>query len=413
MLAFIAISPAGAASIVAMDGGASDAGTLVLAAACPPGADQALDERLSALDVAEGEPLKVPSRLKDPPIASARPLAPALDLLTHARRNPAGQLEVPVDGGTQRLTVDTALQDKLTAILRTYETPYAAVVALEPSTGRVLAMAEHSQADPSMRGLCTKAIYPAASIFKIVTASALLAEGVKPGDAECFHGGKRKLTESHLVDSARDQRCAPFAAALAYSLNGVFAKLTFKHLTPARLAAEARAFRFNSALAFPVPTETSLAAIPDDPFGLSSAGAGFGDVYLSPLHGAAIAAVAANGGLWRTPVLFEGEAPAAAPRVMSEQNAQALTDMLEQTVVSGTARRIFHERGHRVAGAVGKTGSLADKRPFRDYSWFVGFAPRDAPKVAVAAVIVNDPLWRIRATWLGREAMRLYLAQQR
>lgn len=58
-------------------------------------------------------------------------------------------------------------------------------------------------------------------------------------------------------------------------------------------------------------------------------------------------------------------------------------------------------------GAVGKTGSLADKKPFRDYSWFVGFAPKEDPKIAVAAVIVNDPKWRIRATWLGREAMRL------
>jgi cell division protein FtsI/penicillin-binding protein 2 len=89
--------------------------------------------------------------------------------------------------------------------------------------------------------------------------------------------------------------------------------------------------------------------------------------------------------------------------------AEQVTAMMEQTVTSGTAHRIFAERGMRVPGAVGKTGSLADKRPFRDYTWFVGFAPKDAPKIAVAAVIVNDPLWRIRATWLGREAMRLYL----
>ena len=58
---------------------------------------------------------------------------------------------------------------------------------------------------------------------------------------------------------------------------------------------------------------------------------------------------------------------------------------------------------------MGKTGSLADRNPFRDYSWFVGFAPREAPKVAVAAVVVNEPRWRIRAPWLAREAMRLGL----
>jgi membrane peptidoglycan carboxypeptidase len=83
--------------------------------------------------------------------------------------------------------------------------------------------------------------------------------------------------------------------------------------------------------------------------------------------------------------------------------------MLEKTVTSGTARRVFRERGFRVDDAVGKTGTLADKSPFRDYSWFVGYAPKDNPRVAVAAVVVNDPYWRIRATWLGREAMRLAL----
>src|SRR5690606_16694211 len=77
----------------------------------------------------------------------------------------------------------------------------------------------------------------------------------------------------------------------------------------------------------------------------------------------------------------------------------------------GTARRVFAERGYRVEGAVGKTGTLADNRPFRDYSWFIGYAPKDNPRVAVAVVVVNDPIWHIRATWLGREAMRLALAR--
>ena len=95
--------------------------------------------------------------------------------------------------------------------------------------------------------------------------------------------------------------------------------------------------------------------------------------------------------------------------MLSPEVQRNLAGMLEQTVTNGTARRIFRERAFRVEGAVGKTGTLADKNPFRDYSWFIGFAPKDNPRVAVAAVIVNDPLWRIRATWLGREAMRLAL----
>ncbi len=132
-----------------------------------------------------------------------------------------------------------------------------------------------------------------------------------------------------------------------------------------------------------------------------------------------MAAAIANHGEWRAPLLFEHDAkevtsptsPGVSEQVLPADVADQLTLMMEETVTSGTARHIFAERGMQVAGAVGKTGSLADKRPFRDYTWFVGFAPKANPKIAVAAVIVNDPHWRIRATWLGREAMRLYLSR--
>jgi cell division protein FtsI/penicillin-binding protein 2 len=193
------------------------------------------------------------------------------------------------------------------------------------------------------------------------------------------------------------------------SANVVFAKMTNKHLSADKLKTVAEAMRFNRKLDFAIPTDVSLASIPADAFALSSTGAGFGDVFLSPLHGAALAAVVANGGKWRDPILLESQVSgdAASEQVISEEHARRLTDMMEETVTTGTARRVFRERGYRVPGAVGKTGSLADRNPFRDYSWFVGFAPRDNPKVAVAAVVVNDYVWRIRATWLGREAMRL------
>ncbi|MBS1149567.1 MAG: cell division protein FtsI [Myxococcaceae bacterium] len=365
----------------------------------------------AALAQVDGGPT-VPSRLTDPPLATAQPLAPERDLLTLAARGDDGRLWAPHPEGIQPLTIAPLLQKELTDLLKLYQTPYAAVVAIEPATGRVLAMAEHSEVDPGLRGLCTKALYPAASIFKIVTAAALLEQGIEPDATTCFHGGKRKLTPRLLEDSDRDSRCDTMSSALASSSNVVFGKLAQQHLDAAKLSAMAKAWRFNTPVPFPVPTDVSLAGIPDDGFGLAQAGAGFGDVFLSPLHGALLAAAAANGGVWRAPVLFECDAKAApgeGERVLSPKAATQLQAMLEQTVQSGTARRIFHERGASLSDAAGKTGSLADKKPFRDYSWFVGYAPASDPKIAVAAVIVNDPYWRIRATWLGREAMRLYL----
>ena len=383
-------------------------------AQCTPAPAVAAEEELAeAQDEAE-PPLKVPRRSDEAPIATYKPLPKEYDLVQRAKLDKAsGKLVVDRDGKPAALTIDPGLQDALTRIMRDYQTPYAAAVALEPSTGRVLALAEHSESIPELRGLPVAPIFPAASVFKVVTASALLAEGISPDATECFHGGKRRLSARLLEDSSRDSRCVTLSEAMGMSANVVFAKLTARVLSADKLRAMARAFHFNRQIDFPVPVAISLAGIPDDPLGLPNAGAGFGDVYLSPLHGALVAAVPANKGLWRDAVLFEQDAPTAPPqdqdRVLPEADARALAGMMEQTVTIGTARRIFRERAFRVPGAVGKTGCLADRNPYRDYSWFVGYAPKDDPKVAVAAVIVNDYAWRIRATWLGREALRLAL----
>ena len=361
------------------------------------------------MDAAPPAPLPVPSRLQAPPLATVRSLPAADDLLARARRDGTGRYVVPEGDGEAVLTLVPDLPESLTRTLADYQTPWAAVVLLEPSTGRVLAMAEHSQADPALRGLPVKAVFPAASIFKLVTASALLDAGLTPEEEACYHGGKRRISERLLEDTASDRSCLSLSEALGRSANGVFAKLTHRHLTAEKLLAAAELFHFNRPLPFPVPVEPSLAAVPEDSLGLAQTGAGFGDVFLSPLHGALIASVAANGGLWRPPVLFERDVPTGgdAERILSPERAQELTEMMAETVSHGTARRFF--RLAELRDAVGKTGSLADKRPFRDYSWFVGFAPRDAPRVAVAAVVVNEARWRIRAPWLAREALRLGL----
>ncbi len=60
----------------------------------------------------------------------------------------------------------------------------------------------------------------------------------------------------------------------------------------------------------------------------------------------------------------------------------------------------------------GKTGTLSDKDPYRDYTWFVGFAPADNPEVAVATVIANDRRWRVHAPAVAREALEAYFGSQ-
>jgi penicillin-binding protein A len=317
-----------------------------------------------------------------------------------------------VEGANPKvLTVDPSLQKKLTDLLKTYEVPYGAIAAVEPSTGRVLALAEHSHDAPAVRGLPVKAVYPAASVFKIVTGAALLAAGTPPYESVCFHGGKRKIEPKLLEDGKADYRCATFAQAMGYSFNVVFGKLAKKKLDTKALKGWAQKFGFNEPIPFAEPADVSVARIPDDGFGMAKAAAGFGEVFLSPLHGALLAAAVGNKGVMMSPLLFEGESPQSR-RVLEEPLAAQLSEMMELTVTDGTARRAFRERGRYVLGenrAAGKTGSLSDKKPFRDFSWFVGWAPKESPKIAVAAVVVNGPYWRVHSTYLAREAMRIWL----
>ncbi|HSN90111.1 MAG TPA: penicillin-binding transpeptidase domain-containing protein [Anaeromyxobacteraceae bacterium] len=352
------------------------------------------------------------------PAAPEAPL-PALDLSALRLDRGSGRMVAPLGHGEATLTLDPRLQARLERFLRSYEVPWGSAVVLEPATGRILALAEHSQEEPGRRGLPVRALAPAASIFKIVTAAALLEQGVSPEEETCYHGGRHRLRPGLLADDPRrDRRCVSFAEAFGRSTNVVFAKLAGRALGADVLRAGAERFLFNVPLPFATPVEVSRAEIEDAPFALAAAAAGFGPVRLSPLHAALLAAVVANRGLLVPPVVVEppdAAAAAAAPapwRVVDERAGEILAEMMRRTVSDGTARRVFRRpppslRGVEVAG---KTGSLAEREPYRDYSWFVGFAPVDRPEVAVAAVVANGRLWRVRAPTVAREALDAYFS---
>ena len=71
---------------------------------------------------------------------------------------------------------------------------------------------------------------------------------------------------------------------------------------------------------------------------------------------------------------------------------------------SGTLADVFAQ--HSVAGRLlGKTGTLNGSDPYREYSWFVGFAPIEAPEVAVAGLVYNTERWHIKGAYLASEAI--------
>lgn len=355
------------------------------------------------------------------PVAVAAPPAPA-PRLGDVRLDPGlGRYVAPYGAGRAVLTLSTGLQERLTRTLAQNAVPWGVTVLIEPATGRVLAMAEHSRAQPGVTGLALKALAPAASVFKLITAAALLEQGVSPGEEVCFHGGRHRLDPRLLADDPRrDRRCTTLESAFGRSTNVVFAKLAGRGLDALELRDAAARFLFNTPIPFPLALEPSTALIEEDPFQLANTAAGFGPVRLTPLHAALLAAIVANGGVFVPPVLVDQVEGASAPpaaeprRVIDGEVASALVEMMRTTVTEGTARKAFRRvtsalRGVSVAG---KTGSLSDRDPYRDYSWFVGFAPADHPEVAVATVIVNERKWRVRAPAVARDALEAYFASE-
>ncbi len=418
-LGLVALSASGSegAGLSALDAGAdfdggADAGVLIAAPAPVPASQEPSAAEVAAADKAAAEAGEGEAEFANFPVPSFEGLAaiPAeKDFLSRAVLKDGRYV---LEGASPRtLTIDPRYQRALTALLRSYQVPYGAIAAIEPTTGRVLALAEYSHDAPELRGLPVKAVYPAASVYKIVTGAALLAAGVSPEESVCYHGGKRRLKPKLLEDSKRDGLCTTLSRAMAHSTNVVFGKLAKRKLDAKTLRAFSERFGFNTPLDFAQPTDVSVARIPDDTYEMAKTAAGFGEVFLSPLHGALIAAAVANKGVQMSPVLFEGEA-SQRRRILDEATAAALVEMLEKTVTEGTGRRAFRERGRYALGshrAIGKTGSIHDKKPFRDFTWFVGSVTKESPKVAVAAVVVNGPLWRVHAPYLGREALRLFL----
>jgi cell division protein FtsI/penicillin-binding protein 2 len=103
-------------------------------------------------------------------------------------------------------------------------------------------------------------------------------------------------------------------------------------------------------------------------------------------------------------------------QVISRATAKTVGQMMLGTVTHGTARSAFHDpRGRPFLPGVavaGKTGSLSSERPYRAYSWWIGYAPEPAPTIALAALVVNTPKWRIKASYLARETLRYHLVER-
>ncbi len=342
-----------------------------------------------------------------------------------------GHLVQRLPDGTQvRYALDPDLQQTAARLLRRYQVPYGSIVMLSVRTGRVLAMAGYSAADPRLGPirLATQAWAPAASVFKLVTSSALIERNrARPLTRVCYHGGLRGLTVKNLVDDPKkDTTCHTLADAVGMSLNAVVGKLARK-LSRDELLETTNRFGFNARIDADVDVAPSRAEIPREEFARARVAAGFWHTTLSPLHAALLAQALANGGVMvRSQLVSEVRRPDGTRvkppkrwrrQVVTPFVAKVVGRMMVLTTTVGTARDGFYdERGRAYLPAfkvAAKTGTLSRKDPTLDYNWLVGFAPYDRPRIAFAILLGNPVRWRTKPHFLARQLLQAAFAQDR
>ena len=329
-------------------------------------------------------------------------------------------------GGDVTLTVDRRAQDAAYDGLRALgDNVEGSVVALDPTTGAILAMVSSPTFDPNRlsshklttiqdawdqlqgdetrpmvnRGI--QEVYPPGSTFKLVTAAAALSSGQYTPKSAVPGGTSLDLpqTDTDLVnDSGSDcgGRRITLTQALQVSCNVSFGFLGMD-LGADVLEEQAQKFGFGEKylddLNGQVPSR-----FPEDPDAPQTALSAIGqfDVAATPLQMALVTAGIANGGTVMKPYLVD-EVRSPDLDLLDKSNGEPLSDavsssvardlqqMMIEVVDNGTAAPAAIP-GIKVGGKTGTAQSAADRPP---YAWFVSFAPADDPQVAVA-VLVED-----------------------
>jgi penicillin-binding protein A len=354
------------------------------------------------------------------------------DLLADRPLSDLLEKRVEVHWGDQKLSIEPSIDGTLQHYLheRLYErtSRYIAIVVMEAASGRILALVGYDQRDPAGTP-CLNPNFPAASIFKIVTAGAAMEHcNLSSRSTLTYNGAKHTLYKSQLKDiNNRYTHKTTLAASFAQSVNPVFGKLGSHCLGRQALEQYATAFGFNRVIPFELPVPPSQAPVTDDAYQWAEVASGFNrETVISPLHGALLAAVVPNAGMLLEPtivdritgpqgrVLYRSGPKQQETRAVTTETAHELDRLMRETISRGTARKIFRNRAKdRVLSQLiigGKTGSIDNAAHDARYDWFVGFArhTESHAAIAVSVVVAHEKYIGRRAGEYARLAIQEY-----
>ncbi|GIH69732.1 penicillin-binding transpeptidase domain-containing protein [Sphaerimonospora thailandensis] len=323
--------------------------------------DSWADEYVSRLSAAMSGGVAVPTEGTDAAwaIRLENPGEPARTLIEH-RPRPPKQI---------RTTIEWAVQAAAARALDEVGHP-AALVAVRPSTGEILAVADRL-GGPTPRGAFERKYAPG-STFKTITAAALLNAGVTPDTpVECPAAYQIPGYRSFPNYKNEDHGTVTLRQAYALSCNTSFVRLTIERLNADALVEQARRFGFG------VPIDTGAGGTcggidhPENPDALAADSFGQGKVEATPLCMALVAA-AVRSGEWHPPRLLLDTAEMAAVQpetvTLRQDVADGLRAMMSAVVTVGTASG----RG-LPEGTAGKTGTAEDWQGGQDHGWFIGY----------------------------------------
>ncbi|ORL42130.1 penicillin-binding protein [Prescottella equi] len=299
-------------------------------------------------------------------------------------RRLAGQDAAPVpDIDT---TLDLRLQTRAEDALASVPQP-AAIVALRPSTGAVLAVAQNAPAD-AQGAIALTGLYPPGSTFKTVTTSAALQAGKVTPDTVLPCPGTENIEGRQIPnDDNFDLGSVPLHSAFAHSCNTTMGRLAVS-LPPDAL--QQAALQFGLGVDYVTPgltTVTGTVPTAQTPAERVESAIGQGAVTASPFGMALVAASIANG-TTPAPTMIVGK-PGAADRSVTPTPADvdaALRSMMRETVTDGTARTLAD-----LPNLEGKTGTAEYGEGTRPHGWFVGMDGDLAFAVFVAGADSSGP----------------------
>jgi peptidoglycan glycosyltransferase len=352
-----------------------------------------------------------------------------------------------------KTTLVLALQQ---AAVKTLGRNRGAVVMIDPRTGEVLALAStptfdaSAIADPATAAKtfdklrndkalpllprATSGLYVPGSVFKIVTAAAALGSGAisasttyadQPGSEK--NGwpidGFRVKDGHHLTTGST---ALDFEHAVEVSCNIYFAETGVRTGGDA-LAQFASRMGFGSTIPFDLPTRVSQVTNGGGSFGggftdrveLANAAYGQGEVLVTPLQMALVAATIANDGVLMEPHLVleasgKGGTTTITPNVMSQvippDVAAEIGKAMRLAVAGDLGRRYTNGAAVRGLAVAGKSGTAELDPGTSPHSWFIGYAPYDDPQVAIAVMVENSGGGSVRASPLAGALFRAWQA---